>query len=136
MPLRRMNAMTRSIASADSISERNSIPKAWFPRRVGEQRGVEKWDERVADDVGAAVGAAPEDGVQHGGKINRGSHLVEAHQLTETVKQPTSNGEPDSNPVAVADVGQSAFDLTAQMPRDAVRGFGGPEGALLDREPT
>ena len=47
MPLRRMKAMTTSMASADSISERSWLHRPRLAGRVGEQRGVEQRDERL-----------------------------------------------------------------------------------------
>ena len=56
MPLRRMNAITTSIASADSISARSWCPTAGSPGRVGEQRRVEQRDERSLDRLWPSVG--------------------------------------------------------------------------------
>ena len=83
MPLRRMKAMTTSMASADSISDRSWFHRLGFAGGVGEQRRVEQRDERFVELLGSAVGPSAQHRMQHGCRVRRASladRLRRAHR--------------------------------------------------------
>ena len=135
MPLRRMNAMTTSIASADSISDRS-----WFHRfgspgalvsSVVSSSGIS------GSSMAAAVpsGSGAEDGVQHRRRVCRNHTAIELNQFAQPIEQCRERHEVRrSHAVLVTDVEKGPFDLSAHMPSDSIRRVGSSKRSQLDRK--
>ena len=136
MPLRRMNAITTSMRSADSISERSWLHSAGLAGRVGEQRRVEQRDERLLDRLRACRRGGAGGWRAGPGPGRSGSSLrVGRDELAEPLEEVAGDLDADGDAVVLAHVGERPLDLLAQVPSDPVRRLGAAEGVLLGQQP-
>ena len=136
IPLRRMNAITTSISSADSISERSWLHKRRLARRVGQQRRVEQRDERHIELRHTSVRPAPRHSVKNGSRSGGplGEFCAQRLEFGQPLDEGTSNSEPYLDTPLIGDVEERSLDLLADVPRDPVGDIAALKMALVHRQ--
>ena len=129
-----MKAITTSIASADSISERNWLHNVGSPGAFVSNVVSSNGMSGTLHLGGRAVGIATQHRVQHGRGIDRQRAAVRLDELTETIEQRTCHPKPDLHTVLVADVEQGPLDLPAHVPGDPIRRISAVQRSLVDRQ--
>jgi hypothetical protein len=74
--------------------------------------------------------------MQYGGRIDRDGARVYRDQLAKSIEQRSGNGEPNPDPVLLANVTKRPLDLLAQMPGDPIGRLRGAKRTMLGREPV
>ena len=95
--------------------------------RIGQQGGVQQWDQRLGDRLRCAVGPAAKDRVQDLARFDRYFGGFGLHDLREPGDEVASHLDADPDSLAVPDRLQRALDAPAQVQRDAVGRLGGVE---------
>ncbi len=135
MPLRRMKAMTTSMASADSISERSWLHRLGSPGALVSSVVSSSGMSGCSIGCGRAVGAALEDGVEDLGRVDRQLAGVGGDELAEPLEEVAGDLDADGDAVVLGHVGEGSLDLLAQVPGDAVGRLGAAERVLLGEQP-
>ena len=108
MPLRRMKAMTTSMASADSISRSQLAPQAGSPGALVSSVVSSSGMSGCSIGCGRAVGAAPEDGVEDLGRVDGELAGVGGDELAEALEEVAGDLDADGDAVAPRSTSASA----------------------------
>ena len=101
------------------------VQQSRFAGCIGEQGGVQQWDERLRDRLRSAIRTALEDRVQNRAGLHRRLGEFGLDDLGQPGDEISGHLDADPNPVVVADGLQGALDATAEVQGDAVSGLGG-----------
>lgn len=103
----------------------------------GEERRVEKRDQRLCDWFGRSVGLATDNGAQDRTRFDR--ELIpcvrKASRRIDLREKLARKADPDSDSILITDVRHDALDDASEMKRNAIRRFGRPQSILAHLEP-